>query len=160
MSSLPLGRSAAVLALAVSAATAVAIVASDRAPAPPAPVGHLILQIEGDAAALQVTRITKKTDPCGPVRTASEYAVVVRDAAGAELSRTPLDLSAFDLDPARLGGALRVEGCVVRDPHVATLASVPCWPTAARLELVHGAARLGEVGAGRYAQLLAAGERR
>ncbi|MEZ5965082.1 MAG: hypothetical protein R3F56_14705 [Planctomycetota bacterium] len=159
MPSPSVGRSLIVAGLAMSGA-AVAVASLESPPAPPAPTGHLILQVEGDAAALHVTRITKKADPCGVARTASHYTIVVRDAGGRELSRTPLDLSAFDLDPARIGGALRVEGCVVKDPHVATLASVPCWPTASSLEILAGNVRLGELTAARYAQLVAAGERR
>ncbi len=124
------------------------------------PQGHLILQIEGDARALRVTRITPKVDPCGPARFASAHAVVVRDAAGSELGRVPLDLSNFDLDPARVGGALTVEGCMVRDPHVATLVSIPRWPTAASLEVVHAQQVLGTLAGGAYAELVTAGERR
>lgn len=152
-----LTRTAFTAALAALTAAAATMIVRDRSAPPPTPAGHLILQIEGDAASLQVTRITKKSDPCGAARLQSAYAIVVRDAAGAELGRTPLDLSAFDLDPARLGGALRVEGCVVRDPHVATLANVPYWPTATHLEIVHGAQRLGTLEATRYTALLSAG---
>jgi len=147
-------------ALAVSAVAAVAV-SSTGAPAPAVePQGHLILQVEGDASALRVTRITPKPDPCGPSRTTSAHQVVVRDAAGRELGRMPLDLSAFDLEPARVGGALRVEGCVVRDPHVAMLVSVPRWEGAASIELVRDGQFLGLLPPASYAQLLAEGERR
>lgn len=159
MPSISLSVSLLTAALAVSTAATVAVVSTTRPPAPVA-AGHLILQVEGDALALRVTRITPKADPCGLVRSSSPYAVVVHDADGHELSRTPLDLSAFDLDPARIGGALRVEGCVVRDPHVATLVSVPRFSTASSLTLVHGTRTLGALTAERFATLVAEGERR
>jgi hypothetical protein len=126
----------------------------------PEPQGHLILQVEGDAGALQVTRITPKPDPCGPARLHSEYAVVVRDAAGTELGRVPMDLSAFDLDPARIGQPLRVEGCVVKDTRVATLVSIPRWPTAAALDLVQGTRVLGTLAGDSFATMVRAGELR
>jgi hypothetical protein len=125
------------------------------APAPADPSGHLVLQIEGDARALHVTRITPKPDPSGPQRLESEWRIVVFDAGGNELGRYPLDLRPFDLDPAHVGAPLRVEGCRIVETRVATLASIPHWPTAARLSIVQGDRVLGEVAPARYATLLA-----
>lgn len=119
------------------------------------PRGHLILQVEGDANGLRVTRITAKPDVCGPQRLESDYQIVVQAADGSEIARHPLDLRLFDLDPARVGAPLRVEGCRVVETRVATLASIPDWPDAIRLELVHGTRRLGRVDADAYSALLA-----
>lgn len=125
------------------------------------PSGHLILQVEGDARALQVTRITRKPDPHNPVvGVSSAYAVVVQDAAGVELGRYPLDLSRFDLDPARIGQAPRVAGCEVWDARVAMLTNVPDFAGAARLELRRGDVLLGAVEGAAFARLLAEGQGR
>jgi hypothetical protein len=127
-------------------------------PGPRQPVGHLILQIEGDARALRVSRITPKPDPCGPIAGfVSEFSVAVFAADGTELGRYPLDLSAFDVDPARVGGAVRVEGCVVRDTRIATLANVPHWPDAARLEIARGGAVMGRLLAAEISAMTSAG---
>jgi hypothetical protein len=126
------------------------------APPPAAgPEGHLVLQIEGDARALRVTRITPKPDPCGPARLDSIWRIVVRAADGSELGRYPLDLRQFDLDVAHVGAPLRVEGCRVIETGVATLASIPRWPNAASLAIVSGARTLGTLDAPSYAALLA-----
>lgn len=158
------------LGLAASAVAAVAVPAFKEsrvaAPIPPA-TGHLILQVEGDVRALQVVRITAKQDPCGPARVASTFSVVILDAAERELDRVPLDLAQFDLDPAHIGQAPRVEGCVIKDTRIAALVNVPHYPTAARLVILRdrldagGASDvLGGADAARYAALLAQGVRR
>lgn len=158
MPSLSLAGALLAAGLAISTAATVAVVATARSV--PDPRGHLILQVEGDANTLRITRITPKVDPCGLQRITSEYAVVVRDAQGLELGRVPLDLSKFDLDPSRVGGALRVEGCVVRDPRVATLVNVPHWPTASTVEILHGVRPLGMLAADSYVRLVQEGELR
>ena len=158
MPSLPLVAVLLTASLAASVVATVAVVAHNAAV--PEPVGHLILQVEGDATALRVTRITKKVDACGLARLASPHEVVIRDAVGGELGRVPLDLSAFDLEPNRAGQPLRVEGCKVLDPHVAMLANVPHWPTAAALEIVSRGRVLGALDQASYAALLAQAVRR
>lgn len=155
-----LSLTGALLAAGLALSTAATVVAVTHSPSAPEPQGHLILQVEGDARALRVTRITPKPDACGLARIESPYSVVVRDAAGRELGRVPLDLSKFDLDPARVGGALRVEGCVVHDTRVATLVNVPHWPTASRVEILDGERIVGALTATEYATLVEAGERR
>ena len=77
-------------ALAVASATFVAFSGAGEAPRP---VGHLIVQIEGDVLALRVTRITAKADPCGPASgVASEFAIVVRsDLKGLGLGHALLE---------------------------------------------------------------------
>ena len=162
MPSFPILGALCALALTVSAAATLTLARHATSPpaAPPAPTepdGHLVLQIEGDARALQVTRITRKPDPCGPARFTSASAIVVRDAAGSELGRVPLDLSLFDLDPAHVGRPLHVDGCVVRDTRVAMLANVPHWPDAASLEIVHEGRVLGVLAGARYEALVRAG---
>ena len=118
------------------------------------PRGHLILQVEGDVHGLRVTRITAKADACGPQRVESDYQIVVRSAGGTEIARHPLDLRMFDLDPAHVAAPLRVEGCRIVETRVATLANIPNWPDAVRLELVHGAQLLGRVDKDVYSALL------
>ncbi len=124
------------------------------------PVGHLILQIEGDATGLEIVRITAKPDPCGPLRDSSAVSILVLGQAGTELGRYPLDLSRFDLRPTRVGGAIQVEGCVIHDPRVATLASIPHHPNAERIKLMRGNTTLGSLNATAYRQKLSAGQHR
>jgi hypothetical protein len=126
-----------------------------RPPSPAAPQGHLVLQIEGDALALRVTRITVKPDPCGRNRIDSAWRIVAFDAAGRELGGAPLDLRQFDLDPAHVGAPLRVVGCRIVDTRVATLANLPHWPDTVRLAIVEGGRMRGAVDPTRYAALLA-----
>jgi hypothetical protein len=148
--------------LAASAVAAVAVPifheSGSAVPIPPA-TGHLILQVEGDVRALQVVRITVKQDPCGLARVASPFSIAILDAAERELDRVPLDLSQFDLDPAHLGQAPRVEGCVIKDSRIAALVNVPHYPTAARLVILRGSDVLGGADAARYSALLAQGVR-
>lgn len=152
------------LRLVLSCAAAVAAVSAallaDRAPAPvaPVPVGHLVLVIEGDAGALRVRQVVAKPDPCGPVhRLQSPYRISVRDAAGTELGDYPLDLSAFDLDPARRGAPDRVEGCRVVSSEVMALASIPHWPQAASIALRGPNGELGAVAGDELRTLVRAG---
>lgn len=143
----------------VAAALAVAAVAVPLVSGPaPTPSGHLILQVEGDARALAVVRITPKTDPCGRAVFESAFHAVVRDGAGAELSAVPIDLAVFDMDPAHVGAGLRVEGCAVTDTRVATLVSVPRWPNAASIEIRRDGTVLGKIAGTELAALVRAGE--
>lgn len=145
----------------VAAALAVAAVTVPLVSGPAqAPSGHLILQVEGDARALAVVRITPKADPCGRAVFQSAFHAVVRDAAGDELSSVPIDLAVFDMDPARVGAGLRVEGCAVTDTRVATLVSVPRWPNAASIEIWRDGAVLGRIAGTDLAALVRAGEAR
>lgn len=122
------------------------------------PSGHLVLQVEGDARALAVIRITPKADPCGRAVFQSAFHAVVRDGAGVELSSVPIDLTVFDMDPARVGAGLRVEGCAVKDTRVATLVSVPRWPNAVSIEIRRDDTVLGRIAGPELAALVRAGE--
>lgn len=139
----------------LTALCAVAATVHLAPPLPQAPRGHLILQVEGDASGLRISRITAKADACGVLRLESDHQIVVRAADGSEIARYPLDLRMFDLDPAHVGAPLHVEGCRVVETRVATLASIPNWPDAAGLELLHGGRIVGRVDDAAYAQLLA-----
>lgn len=126
----------------------------------PAVRGHLILQIEGDARALDVTHVTPKPDPFGHLAgVAAEFVIEVRDRRGAVLGRFPLELDRFDLDPAHVGDPVRVEGCVLVDTKVAALASVPDFVDAAELRILRGEQELGRVDAARLARMTAEGRR-
>ncbi len=126
--------------------------------APPEPQGHLILQVEGDARALAVVRITPKPDPCGRAVFQSEFQAVVRDVAGAELGSVPIDMRGFDMDPAHVGNGIRVEGCALTDTRVAMLVSVPRWPNAGSIEIRRNATVLGRIAGVDLTALVRAGE--
>lgn len=144
--------------------TAVLIDRSPQNPAPPAPVpyapatddsapaqprntdiGHLVLQIEGDANALGVTWITPKTSGYNKQRITSPYSVVLLGGRGDVLGSYPLDLAPFDLDPLRVGQPLKVTGCEVRDTRVATLHSVPYLDGLDSIQIRRGGRLLGRV---------------
>ena len=98
------------------------------------PSGHLVLVVEGDAAELRVTHITRKQAPYNPVRgSESSWSVAVLRGDGLELGRFPVDLSKFDLNPAHIGQPRRVEGDVVWDTKVATLVNIPWFADAEQL---------------------------
>lgn len=124
---------------------------------PPEAKGHWVVLVEGDARALGATALVTKPDPFGGSTVASDAAIVVRDAEGRELGSYPLDLSHFDLDPAHVGLATRVDGCAVRETKVSVLATLPAVPGAATLEFRRGERLLGGVDAEHFAKLLASG---
>ncbi len=100
---------------------------------PPVADGHYALVIEGDRDQLSISHARAKGDPWAgvPKGLQSEWLLRVRAADGAVLAEVPLDMSAFDLAPERKGKAIEVEGCIVRDPHVAMLVNVPRFAAAA-----------------------------
>jgi len=120
--------------------------------------GHLILQIEGDANRLSVTRITPKKSACNRDARVSPFRVVLLDAAGQTLGSYPLDLSMFDMNPAQAGKPLRVQGCEVRDTRVAALANVPYFASATALRILRGGQLLGALDHVAYEKLVAQGE--
>ena len=105
---------------------------------PPVADGHYVLVVEGDRDQLAITHANAKAEPWAgvPKGMASDWRLYVQDATGAALATVPLDVSPFDLSRERKGGAIEVEGCIVRDPRVAMLVSVPNFATAARYTFV------------------------
>lgn len=147
------------LCLLVTLLAALAARAGQVGAEPSAPDGHLLLLVEGDAQALFVTTIVAKSESWSERSERSDTQVLVRDAEGKVLGQYPLDLSHFDLDPARVGMRARVDGCVVKETKVSIICSVPRWKEARVLEIRSGERLLGSVGAQRYAELVAAGVR-
>ncbi len=126
----------------------------------PAISGHLLLVVEGDANGLRVTHITPKQDPHNPTRGLdSEWSVAVLSFDGSELGRFPVDLSQFDLDPARVGQPLRVEGDVVWETQVATLVSIPYFANAEGLVFRRQRRVVSTVTAAVYSRLITGGNR-
>ena len=134
--------------------------ASPRPATIPPRYGHLILHIEGSVRALSIEHITPKPSGYNVVRTQSPYTIELLDGTGTLLGSYPLDLSAFDLAPERVGAELRVEGCQVIDPNIVTLANVPYFETLASLRIRKGADVLGALGSADYFAMLAAGGNR
>ena len=128
-------------------------------PDQPQATGHFVLVIEGDRDQLGVTAASHKTDPWAgvPKGFASEWTISIRDAAGTELAVVPLDLTKFDLDPARKGQPLRVQGCIVQDPRVAMLANVPCFAPAASYTFLRAKTAVGVVDGATVRQLAGGG---
>ena len=130
-------------------------------PAPPVS-GHLVLVIEGDARELQVTAVVAKSEPWGgtPRGLRSDYSIAVLAADGSVLGSYPLDLSHFDLDPARIGTGPRVEGCRVIDTRVTVLANVPRFRDASGLAILHGRTVVGSLAPHDWQELLRTGVKR
>lgn len=135
-------------------------IAAETSPAvtPRRNFGHLILQIEGNANALRVTRITPKKSGYNPTSRTSPYQIELLDAGGQVLGSYPLDLSLFDMNPARVGKPLRVQGCEVRDTRVATLANVPYLAHAVTVRILRGNRVFGFLNTASYRKLVAQGE--
>ena len=128
-------------------------------PQQPAANGHFVLVVEGDRDRLSVTAASHKQDPWAgvPKGFTSTWTLSIRDAAGAELANVPLDLSKFDLDPARKGQPLKVQGCIVKDPHVAMLTNVPCFANAATYTFLRDKTVIGTVEGAAVRQLAGGG---
>ena len=128
-------------------------------PQPPEANGHFALVVEGDRDQLSVTAASHKQDPWAgvPKGFSSTWALSIRDAAGAELANVPLDLSKFDLDPAHKGKPLRVQGCIVKDSHIAMLANVPSFPNAATYVFLRAETVIGTVEGATVRQLAGGG---
>ena len=126
---------------------------------PPPATGHFVFVIEGDRDRLNVTHASHKADPWAGVQKGlqSDWTLTVRDDAGTELVAMPLDMSKFDLDPARKGKPLQVQGCVVSDSRVAMLANVPCFATAATYVFTRGEVEVGTIEANAVNQLAGGG---
>jgi hypothetical protein len=109
------------------------------------PSGHLVLVVDGDANQLRVSRVVPKATAFGgvPKGLTSAYELSIRDAAGAELGRYPVDLAHFDLEPTHVGRPLQVTGDIVRDSHVTMLMNVPDFPQAADYVFLRAGAELG-----------------
>lgn len=131
---------------------------------PPVADGHFALVVQGDRDQLTITHAVPKTDPWAgvPKGLTSSYTLRIRDAGGALLAEIPIDLSHFDLAADRKGGAVKVEGCEVRDPHVTTLVNAPRFAEAASYAFMRrdigGEVALGSV-TGEQVQNLAGGGR-
>ena len=135
--------------------------ASTTTPLPEQPeaAGHFVLVVEGDRDQLAVTHASHKADPWAgvPKGLLSDWTLSIRDAAGAELAVVPLDVSKFDLDPLRKGQPLRVQGCIVQDPHIVMLANVPCFAQAASYTFARGKTAIGTVDGATVRQLAGGG---
>ena len=131
---------------------------SKQASAPRRDFGHLILQIEGNANALRVTRITPKKSGYNTTKGVSPYHIALLDAGGQVLGSYPLDLSMFDMNPAQVGKPLQVQGCAIRDTRVAALTNVPYLATASAIRILHGKRVLGVLNGTTYEKLVAQGE--
>jgi hypothetical protein len=131
---------------------------SKSASAPRRDFGHLILQVEGNANALRVTRITPKKSGYNTTKRVSPYRIALLDAGGQILGSYPLDLSMFDMNPARIGKPLQVQGCAIRDTRVAALTNVPYFAKASAIRILHGKRVLGVLNGPSYKTLVAQGE--
>jgi hypothetical protein len=109
------------------------------------PSGHLVLVVDGDANQLRVSHVVQKDTAFGgvPKGLTSAYELSIRDAAGAELGRYPIDLAHFDLEPAHVGRPLQVTGDIVRDSHVTMLLNAPAFPAAADYVFLRAGAVIG-----------------
>jgi hypothetical protein len=134
------------------------------APEPPSappqdPAGHLVLVVEGNVGLLRVTGAVAKADAWGgvPKGLASDFALVGLDAKDAQVVRVPIDLSAFDTDPAHVGAPTVVTGCIVRSPDIGVLVNVPADDRIARWTIRRDDAQIGEATALDIATLLRGG---
>lgn len=132
---------------------------SASAAAMPPASGHFVLVVEGDRDQLTITAASHKESPWAgvPKGFSSKWTLSIRDGAGTELERVPLDMSQFDLQPEQKGRGLRVNGCVVRDARVAMLASAPCHAAAATYVFLRGEDVVGTVESARVGQLAGGG---
>ncbi|MEE2885814.1 MAG: hypothetical protein VX951_00145, partial [Planctomycetota bacterium] len=103
-------------------------------------------------------RITPKESDYNPTSRTSPYQIELLDAGGQVLGSYPLDLSLFDMNPARVGKPLRVQGCQVRDTRVAALANVPYLAKAVSLRILRGNRVFGFLNTASYHRLVAQGE--
>lgn len=113
------------------------------------PQGHLVLVVEGTVKALRVTTAVAKPDAWAgaPKGLASEFSLVMLDAAGKELQRVPLDLSKFETDEAKVDAPVVVEGCVLKSPRIGTLLNIPSRTDCATYRFLRGDRAIGEVDA-------------
>lgn len=124
-----------------------------------AQAGHLVLVLAGNCQHLEVVAAVRKVDPFGgvPKGLTSSYELSIRDAAGQELGRFPIDLARFDLDPAHIGLQPAVNGDQVRTRDIALPVSVPDFPAAASIVVLHDQMPIGAVANGDLAALVALG---
>ncbi len=134
--------------------------ASGEGPATPPPAsGHFVLVIEGDRDQLAITHASHKESPWAgvPKGFSSTWALSIRDGAGTELERVPLDMSQFDLRPENKGKGVQVNGCIVRDARVAMIASAPCHAAASTYVFLRGKDVVGTTSAASVDQLAGGG---
>lgn len=141
-----------------SAPTQTLVIDSTPASAARREFGHLILQIEGNANALKVMRITPKKSGYNTTKKVSPYRIALLDAGGQVLGSYPLDLRMFDMNPAHVGKPLQVQGCAIQDTQVAALTNVPYFAKATSIRILHGQRVLGILNGTSYEKLIAQGE--
>lgn len=101
------------------------------------PPATWILQIEGDAAALEVTGASRKPFAWrAPRGLVSTYRVTLIGADGATLGSAPLDLSDFCLKPAHRGTPAHVHGDRIVAHEVCLTAKVPVHDDVVELRIV------------------------
>jgi hypothetical protein len=159
-----LGGGVLVAALGWFATTSFLTDAPATPPAPPVADGHYVLIVQGDRDQLAIVHARAKADPWAgvPKGLRSDWLLRIHAADRTLLAEVPLDLAAFDLSPERKGGAVAVEGCIVRDPRVTALVNAPRFAAAADYTFVRrdatGDVLLGVV-AGDQVRELAGGRR-
>ena len=134
-------------------ATTVTPASSPKAPK----YGHLILQLEGNVTALNVTWITPKRSGYNRTKHQGKFAVDLLDANGGQIGTYPIDLSRFDRNPGNIGKRIRVEGCEVLDTRIVTIVNVPWSEKLASLRIRHGNKVIGGLDAASTVKLVEQG---
>ncbi|MEO6596440.1 MAG: hypothetical protein ABIP94_16945 [Planctomycetota bacterium] len=119
-------------------------------PAPPVPNGHYVLVVEGDRDQLNITHASAKPAPWAgvPVGFTSDWTLTIRDARGELLAEVPLDVTSFATSALEKGQPLQVQGCIVRDSHIAMLVNVPRFDEAASYTFVRSTGRADQTALG------------
>ena len=133
-------------------------------PLPPVAAGHHVLVVEGDRNGLAITAASGKPDAWAgvPKGFASDWRLVIADAAGATLAEVPLDVRPFATGAADVGRADRVQGCIVTSARIGMLVNAPAFAAAASYTFVRPDERgrdvaIGVVPAGRVRELAGGG---
>ncbi len=114
---------------------------------PPLAEGHYVLVVDGDRDQLDIRHASRKVEPWAGVAKGftSEWTLSIHDDRGALLAEVPIDVTPFAVGVAEKGQPVRVEGCIVRDAHIAMLVNVPRFAAAATYTFARGAGAAGRV---------------